>query len=69
MFSPREIDVDDHVTIVRDLANGEGTFGAGHAFAVIDRRLRDEGWWFDLRDHDLHLLLDVPSSDLALATE
>jgi hypothetical protein len=49
--------------------NAEGTFGAGHAFAVIDRRRWDEGRRFDLRDRDLHLLLDVPSSDLALATE
>jgi hypothetical protein len=69
MFTPRQIDVGDHVTIVRALANEEGTFGAGHTFMVIDRRLGRDGWLFDLRDHDLNLLLDVSLSDIALVPE
>jgi hypothetical protein len=69
MFTPRDIDVGDHVTIVRTLSNEEGTFGAGHAFAVIDRRLGRDGWLFDLRDHDLNLLLDVSRSDIALVPD
>ncbi|MGD1067691.1 MAG: hypothetical protein ABR975_12820 [Vulcanimicrobiaceae bacterium] len=69
MFTPREIDVGDHVTIVRTLSNEEGTFGAGHVFAVIDRRLGRDGWLFDLRDHDLNLLGNVALSDIALVPE
>ncbi|HTW84470.1 MAG TPA: hypothetical protein VMD91_10410 [Candidatus Sulfotelmatobacter sp.] len=67
MFTPREIDVGDRVTIVRPLSNKDGTFAAGHAFAVIDRRAHRDVWVFDLRDDDLNLLLDVPASDLAWA--
>lgn len=64
MFTPRWLSVGDHVRISRDLANDEGTFGAGHEFMIIDVHYRGDDVFYDLRDHDLNRLSDVPSVDL-----
>jgi hypothetical protein len=64
MFTPRYLSEGDHVKINRDLSNEEGTFAAGHEFRIIDIHFRGDDVFYDLRDHDLHLLGDVPLTDL-----
>jgi hypothetical protein len=64
MFTPRGLSVGDHVFIDKDLSNEEGTFGAGHEFTIIDIHFRGDAVLYDLRDNDLHLLGDVPLTDL-----
>jgi hypothetical protein len=54
----------ERVKITSDLSNGEGTFGAGHEFEIIDVHARDEGVLYDLRDHESRILMDVPFADL-----
>jgi hypothetical protein len=64
MFTPRYLSVGDHVKINKDLSNEEGSFGAGHQFRIIDIHYRGDDVFYDLRDHDLHLIGDVPFSDI-----
>jgi hypothetical protein len=64
MFTPRYLAVGDHVKINKDISNEEGTFGAGHQFRIIDIHYRGDDVFYDLRDRDVHLLGDVPFSDL-----
>ena len=65
MFTPRTLSVGDHVRINSDLSNAEGTFGAGHEFEIIDIHFRGSDTFYDLRDHDLNLLGDVPLGDIS----
>ena len=64
MFTPRRLSVGDHVKINKDLSNEEGTFGTGHEFTIIDIHFRGDDVFYDLRDHDLHLIGEVPPTDL-----
>jgi hypothetical protein len=65
MFTPRWLSLGDHVKINKDLSNEEGTFGAGHEFRIIDIHFRGDDVFYDLRDHNLHLLGGVPLTDLS----
>jgi len=65
MFTPRRLSIGDAVRINRDMSNEEGSFGAGHEFRIIDIHFHGDDVSYDLRDHDLHLLGDVPLSDLS----
>jgi hypothetical protein len=65
MFTPRRLSLGDAVRINRDMSNEEGTFGAGHEFRIIDIHFHGDDVFYDLRDHDLHLLGQVPLSDLS----
>lgn len=65
MFTPRWFSVGDLVKINRDISNEEGAFGAGHEFRIVDIHFRGDDVFYDLRDHDLHLLGQVPWSDLS----
>jgi hypothetical protein len=67
MYTPRGLSVGDHVTITRDLENAEGTFAAGHRFQIIDIHFHGGATQYDLRDHELHLLGDVPQEDVVRA--
>ncbi len=64
MFTPRSFSVGDRVTINKDISTSEGTYGAGHAFTIIDVRYHGNSPLFDLRDHELHLVGNVPVTDL-----
>lgn len=64
MFTPRWLSVGNHVKINKDISNAEGTFGAGHEFIIIDIHFRGDDVFYDLRDHDQHLLGQVPPTDL-----
>lgn len=64
MYTPRWLSAGDLVKINKDISNAEGTFGAGHEFRVIDIHYRGDEVLYDLRDHDLHLLGQVPLTDL-----
>jgi len=64
MFTPRELAVGDHVKITVDLQNQEGTFGAGHRFRITEIHYHSSGKVYDLRDHELHLLGNVPEEDV-----
>ncbi len=64
VFRPRWLALGDRVRINSDLSNAEGTFAAGHEFRIIDIHFRGDDVFYDLRDHDLHLLGDVPLTDL-----
>ena len=64
MFTPRRLSVGDLVKINKDIANAEGTFGAGHEFHIIDIHYHGDDAFYDLRDHHQRLLGDVPLDDL-----
>ena len=64
MFTPRTFSIGDRVKINRDLSNREGMFGAGHEFEIVDLYARDGIAMYDLRDHESHMLIEVPFSDL-----
>jgi|GEM_PF-2950175 len=64
MFTPRWLSVGERVTIKKDLANDEGTFGAGHEFMITDVHFHGDDAVYDLRDHDLNRLTEVASADL-----
>jgi len=63
-FTPRSLSNGDHVKINQDISNEEGVFSAGHEFMIIDQHVRDGVMVYDLRDHDLNVLGEVPSSCL-----
>ena len=67
-FVPRLIEAGDYVRLRVALENREGTFGAGHRFEVITVHFgsHPEPTTYDLRDHDVHLLFDVPAEDVEL---
>jgi len=64
MFTPRYLSVGDLVKINKDLSNEEGTFGAGHEFRIFDIHFRGDDVFYDLRDHELHELGDIPLTDI-----
>ena len=49
MFTPRWLSVGERVTIKKDLANDEGTFGAGHEFMITDVHFHGDDAVYDLR--------------------
>ncbi len=63
-FTPRTLSVGDYVTITSDISNAEGTFSAGTEFEIIDVRTHDGHAFYDLRDHEQNLLMDVPLESL-----
>jgi hypothetical protein len=69
MFTPRYFSIGDLVTINKDLSSQEGTFGAGHEFRIIDIHFRGDDVFYDLRDHDVRLLGNVPYGDLVREAE
>jgi hypothetical protein len=69
MFTPRTYAIGDRVKLTIDMSNQEGTFGAGHEFTIIDFYEKHGGVVYDLRDHEHHLLGEVPVADIAWATD
>ncbi len=67
MFTPRGLSIGDHVTTTCDLQNAEGTFATGHRFEIIDIHYHGDRVLYDLRDHELHLLGDVPAEAVVRA--
>ena len=67
MFTPRTFAMGDHIKIDRELSNREGTFAAGHEFEIIGIHAGEGGALYDLRDHELRVLLEVPFADISWA--
>jgi hypothetical protein len=69
MFTPRTYAMGDHVKIDSELTNAEGTFAAGHEFEIIGIHFREGEALYDLRDHELHVLLEVPFADISWGSD
>jgi hypothetical protein len=67
MFTPSRLSIGDLVQITTDFSNEEGTFGAGHEFRIIDIHFHGDEISYDLRDHENHLLGEVPSAGVTRA--
>jgi hypothetical protein len=67
MFTPSTYSIGDLVKTTEDLSNEEGTFTVGREFRIIDIHLRHDGVFYDLRDHELNVIMDVPPTSFSRA--